>query len=266
MSFASVAGHVFICLCQEATRQKLIRILIKTSQSIEYTSVKIYIMHGCYSRGRFKDRHEISNIRALIFQYLLCFNVWIKYTSFHVWVGYLMWNFKQYLWNSTQNILPIHWKIYLLYIVKILKSLLCILKCPLVYLGMRRKSYKNSFYITGPLSSVDSPNKGPVMWSLVFYLLLTWSFWTNNRVARVLWCLEWCAGFNVSIRFLVPFTKFNIFQIDRDMEFRRQIWWISVAPLSILLAPHHQAHKYVEPCSVQRIHHTAMQFMEWDSL
>ena len=141
MSFTSVAGYVFICLCQEATRQKLIRILIKTSQSIEYTSVKIYIMHGCYSRGRFKDRHEISNIRALIFQYLLCFNVWMKYTSLNVWVEYFVWNFKGYLWN----ILPIHWEIYFLHIVKILKSVI----------------------------SGFPPHKGLVMWSLVFYLLLT---------------------------------------------------------------------------------------------
>ena len=34
----------------------------------------------------------------------------IKIVSFNVWVWYLVWNFKGYLWNSTQDILPIHWK------------------------------------------------------------------------------------------------------------------------------------------------------------
>ena len=31
--------------------------------------------------------------------------------SFKVWVRYFVWNFKGYLWNSTQNSLPIHKKI-----------------------------------------------------------------------------------------------------------------------------------------------------------
>ena len=30
-----------------------------------------------------------------------------------------MWNFKGYLWNSTQNIWPIHWKIWFLYNIKL---------------------------------------------------------------------------------------------------------------------------------------------------
>ena len=34
-----------------------------------------------------------------------------------------MWNFKGYLWNSTQNILPIHWKIRFLYDIEILRAL-----------------------------------------------------------------------------------------------------------------------------------------------
>ena len=35
--------------------------------------------------------------------------MWIKSTSFNVWVRYFEWNFKGTLWNSTQNILPIHY-------------------------------------------------------------------------------------------------------------------------------------------------------------
>ena len=34
-----------------------------------------------------------------------------------------MWNFKGTLWNSTQNILPIHWKIWFLYNTDILRAL-----------------------------------------------------------------------------------------------------------------------------------------------
>ena len=34
-----------------------------------------------------------------------------------------MWNFKGTLWNSTQNILPIHWKIWFLYNIEILRAL-----------------------------------------------------------------------------------------------------------------------------------------------
>ena len=39
-----------------------------------------------------------------------------------------MWNFKGTLWNSTQNILPIHWKIWLLYNIEILRALTLRLK------------------------------------------------------------------------------------------------------------------------------------------
>ena len=47
-----------------------------------------------------------------------------------------MWNFKGTLWNSTQNILPIYWKIWLLYNIEIVRALrfkssYAFLKCPL---------------------------------------------------------------------------------------------------------------------------------------
>ena len=54
---------------------------------------------------------------------LLNFNLWMKSTSFNVWVRYFVWNFKGTLWNSTQNILPIHWKIRFLYNIEILRAL-----------------------------------------------------------------------------------------------------------------------------------------------
>ena len=50
-------------------------------------------------RGHFNNAYE-----------LLRFQCCIKITSFNVWVRSFVWNFKGYLWNSTQNILPIHRK------------------------------------------------------------------------------------------------------------------------------------------------------------
>ena len=66
---------------------------------------------------------------------LLNFQLWIKFTSFNVWVRYFVWNFKGNLWNSTHNILPIHWKIWFLYNIEILRALrfkssYAFLKCP----------------------------------------------------------------------------------------------------------------------------------------
>ena len=54
---------------------------------------------------------------------LLNFHLWMEYTSSNVWVRYFVWNFKGYLWNSTQNNLPIHWKMQILYNIAILRAL-----------------------------------------------------------------------------------------------------------------------------------------------
>ena len=48
-----------------------------------------------------------------------------------------MWNFKGNLWNSTQNIIPIHWMIRFLYKIEILRALrfkspYSFFKCPLI--------------------------------------------------------------------------------------------------------------------------------------
>ena len=39
-----------------------------------------------------------------------------KMISFSVWMRYFVWNFKDSLWNSTQNILPIYWKMCILFL------------------------------------------------------------------------------------------------------------------------------------------------------
>ena len=66
---------------------------------------------------RFRNTYELLNLRALKFR--LC----IKIVFFSVWVWYFVWNFKSSLWNSTQNILPIHWEMWILSTGKILRAL-----------------------------------------------------------------------------------------------------------------------------------------------
>ena len=56
------------------------------------------------TRGQFKNFYELLNLHFST-----------NYTSFNVWARYFAWNFKGYLWNSTQNSLPIHWKIWILH-------------------------------------------------------------------------------------------------------------------------------------------------------
>ena len=47
----------------------------------------------------------------------------IKIVSLNLWVRCFVWNFKGTLWNSTQNILPIHWKICNLFNCENLRAL-----------------------------------------------------------------------------------------------------------------------------------------------
>ena len=81
---------------------------------MQHVSVKYIIS---VSGGRFKNTHELLNLRALKFSPVN------KNTSFNVWVRYFVWNFKGTLWNSTQNTLPIHWKMQFLYNIAILRAL-----------------------------------------------------------------------------------------------------------------------------------------------
>ena len=72
--------------------------------------------HVVPSGGHLKNAYRLLNLRALNF------HLRIKSTSFNVWARYFVWNFKGYLWNSTQNILPIHWKLQFLYNIEILRA------------------------------------------------------------------------------------------------------------------------------------------------
>ena len=99
-----------------------------------------------WSRGHFKNTYELLNVWALNF------HMWIKSTSFNVWVKYFVCNFKGNLWNSTQNILPIHWKMWSLYNIKILRafrfeSSYAFMKCMYVNVWALKFSHVNKVYI-----------------------------------------------------------------------------------------------------------------------
>ena len=68
--------------------------------------------------GRFKNTYELLIPRALKI------SMSYKIVSFNVRVRYFVWNFKGSLWNSTQNILPIHWKMCILFTGENLRALL----------------------------------------------------------------------------------------------------------------------------------------------
>ena len=79
--------------------------------------------------GYFKNTYELLNPRALKISMLY------KIVSFNVWVSYVVWNFKGSLWNSTQNILSIQWKMCILFTGENsralrFKSSKAFLKCP----------------------------------------------------------------------------------------------------------------------------------------
>ena len=95
---------------------------------------------------RFKNTYELLN-----------FHLWIKSTPFSVWVWHFVGNFKGTLWNSTQNILPIHWRIWFLYNIEILRALRFKSSC--------------TFFKCPPSSLIYTVNGSPDMNVLAFILL-----------------------------------------------------------------------------------------------
>ena len=72
-------------------------------KGISYTD-KTTSLYWIGAQGAFKNTYKFVNLRALKFSTLN------ESVSFNVWVRYFGWNFKGTLWNSTQNTLPIYWK------------------------------------------------------------------------------------------------------------------------------------------------------------
>ena len=67
--------------------------------------------------GRFKNEYELLNLRALKISTLHTNHI------FQCMDKILGWNFKGTLWNSSQNILPIHWKMDILFSFENLRTL-----------------------------------------------------------------------------------------------------------------------------------------------
>ena len=83
---------------------------------------------GVATRG-FRNTYELLHLRALKFSPVN------KIHIFQCMCMIFLWNFKGTLWNSTQNILPIQWKIRIVYNIEILRALrskssYVFLKCP----------------------------------------------------------------------------------------------------------------------------------------
>ena len=93
--------------------------------------IDLFQLHlpGVATRGRFRNTYELLHLRALKFSPVN------KIHIFQCMGMIFLWNFKGTLWNSTQNILPIHWKIRILYNIEILRTLrskssYAFFKCP----------------------------------------------------------------------------------------------------------------------------------------
>ena len=98
-------------------------------------SVDNITQSNCFLKNEVPGQGTVAKTLMHLTQEHLTFHVWIKYPSFNAWIRYFVWNFKGCLWNSTQNILPIYWKIWFQYRVEILrplgfKSSWMFFKCP----------------------------------------------------------------------------------------------------------------------------------------
>ena len=95
----------------------MIAIQLKCAESYEMVYNFIFFFFFLGGGGVFKNAYELLTLRALTI------SMFHKNLSFNVWVKYFEWNFKGILWNSTQNILPIHWKMCNLFISENLRAL-----------------------------------------------------------------------------------------------------------------------------------------------
>ena len=79
--------------------------------------VQVMAHHLYGTRGHFKNTYELLNVRALKFSTVNKINI------FQCMGKIFCVEFQRYPLNSTQNILPIHWKIWFLYNIEILRVL-----------------------------------------------------------------------------------------------------------------------------------------------
>ena len=93
------------------------------------------------------------------------FHLWIKCTSFNAWVRYFVWNFKGDLWNSTQNMWLIHWKMWFLYNVEILRAPLRIIYLAEKHIDILVVNYGVSMQATYNLHIIYTYSFNPFMTS-----------------------------------------------------------------------------------------------------
>ena len=125
---------------------------------------------------------------------------WIKIISFNIWARYFEGNFKDTLWNSTQNISPIHWEMCIL--LRVQNSILFMYKwyeksvkwqSATSLLNTSIKSWwchqMETFSVLLALCVGNSPVTGeflsqrPVMWSFVVFFDLR----LNKRLSKQSW-------------------------------------------------------------------------------
>ena len=102
-----------------------------------------------------------------------------------------MWNFKGTLWNSTQNILPIHWKIQFLYKCEILRALR--FKSSYVFL---KRPPGHSVPMTGSIPifiEIFKWNICSVIWHVyaISYIIILVTFVTAITLWISIVCLSW---------------------------------------------------------------------------
>ena len=141
-----------------------------------------------------------KNLRALKFSHVN------KICIFQCMCKIFCVEFQRYLWNSTQNILPIHWKMHILLTCENLRALRfksssMFLKCPpghdqhrglwpnRIPSWYRHRCHGKSFRIVGPLLGESISDqyilllKGQQCTLYVFISFLAWtSCWINKRV------------------------------------------------------------------------------------
>ena len=81
----------------------------------------------------------------------------MKIISFNVWVRYFVWNFKGYLWNSTQNFSTIHWKMWILFPSENLRAHKCFWNAPWAFIGVGGTV---RFLVVGTIGKEERPPQG----------------------------------------------------------------------------------------------------------
>ena len=115
-----------------------------------------------------------------------------------------MWNFKGNLWNSTQNILPIHWKIWFLCNIEILRALgfdsswVCLKRPRLWYTRAATHCEEWKLYLKVRLISYPYPHDLCRTCHPVFLLWAHYRYWVGgvyHRPSETVFFIFFCFSF-----------------------------------------------------------------------